>query len=153
MAAPRRTLGEDAGVTEVSQVSGTASTVAVAPREATSPSSPSVDWPLVDHWNGTSWQVLAAPQAGSASRFTSVSALSATDVWAAGSFTENGVSVPFADHWNGTSWQVVRAPQTGSASAFTSMTALSGPDVWAAGSFTQGGVNSPFVAQYGPGPT
>jgi hypothetical protein len=112
-----------------------------------------VDWPLLDHWNGTSWQVLAAPQAGSASRFTSVSALGATDVWAGGSFTEGGVSRPFVDHWNGSSWQVVRAPKTGTASTFTSISALSTTDVWAAGSYTQGGVDWPVVEQFGPGPT
>jgi hypothetical protein len=97
--------------------------------------------------------VLAAPQAGSASRFTSVSALSATEVWAGGSFTEGGVSRPFVDHWNGTSWQVVRAPKAGTASTFASVSALSTNDVWAAGLYIQGGVNWPVVEQYGPGPT
>ena len=111
-----------------------------------------VDWPLLDHWNGTSWQVLAAPQAGSASRFTSVSA-SGSDVWAAGSYTQGGVDWPLLDHWNGTSWQVVGAPRTGTASSFTSISALSATDVWAAGSYTQGGFNWPVVEQYGPGPT
>src|SRR4029077_14852792 len=79
-----------------------------------------------------SWRVSAAPPAGTASRFTSISALSDTDVWAAGSYTQGGVDWPLLDHWNGASWQVLAAPQAGSASRLTSVSALSGPDVWAA---------------------
>jgi hypothetical protein len=104
-----------------------------------------VDSPLLDHWNGTSWQVLLAPQAGSASRFTSISALSTNDVWAVGSYTQGGVDWPLLDHWNGTSWQVRPAPQAGSASRFTSVSVLSDTDVWAAGSYTQGGVDWPLL--------
>ena len=92
-----------------------------------------------------SWRVAVAPQAGSASTFTAISALSDTDVWAAGSYTQGGVDWPLLDHWNGTSWQSLPAPQAGSASRFTSISALSGTDVWAAGSYTQGGVDWPLL--------
>ena len=87
--------------------------------------------------NAASWRVVAAPQAGSPSRFTAMTALSDTDVWAAGSYTQNGVDWPLVNHWNGTSWQVLAAPRSGSASRFTAMTALSDTDVWAAGSHTR----------------
>ncbi|HTK15333.1 MAG TPA: arylsulfotransferase family protein [Acidimicrobiia bacterium] len=100
-----------------------------------------VEWPLLDHWNGTSWQVLPAPHAGSTSRLTSVSASSSYDVWAAGSYTQGGVEWPLLDHWNGSSWQVVPGPHAGSTGRFTSVSALGASDVWAAGSYTQGGVD------------
>ncbi|HTL85182.1 MAG TPA: arylsulfotransferase family protein, partial [Acidimicrobiia bacterium] len=95
--------------------------------------------------NTSTWRVVAAPQAGSTSRFTGTTALSDTDVWSAGSYTQAGVDWPLLDHWNGTSWQVLRAPQAGSASRFTSIAALSDTDVWAGGSYTQGGVDWPLL--------
>jgi hypothetical protein len=104
-----------------------------------------VDWPLLDHWNGSSWQVVPGPHAGSAGRFTSVSALGGSDVWAAGSYTQGGVDRSILDHWNGTSWQLLPAPQAGSASRFTSVSTSSGGHVFAAGSYTQNGVDWAFV--------
>src|SRR5438128_4364418 len=50
--------------------------------------------------NTASWRVVAAPPAGSASRFTATSALSDTDVWAAGSYTQGGADWPLVDHWD-----------------------------------------------------
>jgi hypothetical protein len=109
---------------------------------------------LVDHWNGTSWKVVASPKSGSRSQFTSISAVSGSDVWAAGSYNEAGFTWPLVDHWNGTSWKVLAPPKApGSASQFTSVSALSGPDVWAAGSYTQGGVDWPFADELTPGAT
>jgi len=97
--------------------------------------------------NTPSWRVTAAPQAGSASRFTATTALSDTDVWAAGSYTQSGVDWPVLDHWNGTSWQSHLAPHAGSASRFTSVSA-SGSDIWAAGSYTQAGIDWPLLEHW-----
>ncbi|MDQ1479438.1 MAG: hypothetical protein QOI44_299 [Actinomycetota bacterium] len=89
--------------------------------------------------SSASWRVVAAPLAGSSSRFEATTALSDSDVWAAGAYIQGGVDWPLLDHWNGTSWQVLRAPQAGTASRFTSISALSDTDVWAGGSYTQAG--------------
>jgi hypothetical protein len=95
--------------------------------------------------NTSTWRVVAAPQAGSTSRFSSTTALSDTDVWAAGTYTQGGVDWPLLDHWNGTSWKVRLAPQAGSGSRFTSVSALSDTDVWAGGSYTQAGLDRPLL--------
>ncbi|MDQ1447098.1 MAG: hypothetical protein QOC79_69, partial [Actinomycetota bacterium] len=95
--------------------------------------------------NTPSWRVVAAPLAGSTSRFEATTALSDTDVWAAGSYTQGGVDWPLLDHWNGTSWQVLRAPQAGTGSRFTSISALTDTDVWAGGSYTQAGAERPLL--------
>jgi hypothetical protein len=97
--------------------------------------------------SSASWRVVLAPQAGSTSRFTATAAVSDTDVWAAGSYTQGGVEWPLINHWNGTSWQVLAAPRAGSASRFTSI-AVNGSDVWAAGSFTQGAVDWPLLEHW-----
>ncbi|MDQ1479439.1 MAG: hypothetical protein QOI44_300, partial [Actinomycetota bacterium] len=48
---------------------------------------------------GASWTVLPAPQTGSASSFTSISALSSDDVWAAGSYTQSGINWPVVEQF------------------------------------------------------
>jgi hypothetical protein len=98
--------------------------------------------------NTATWRVVAAPHAGTTSRFTATTALSDTDVWAAGSYTQGGVDRPLLRHWNGASWQLLAAPGAGSASRFTSISATSSTDVWAAGSYTQGGVDRPLLEHW-----
>lgn len=54
---------------------------------------------FAEHWNGTSWSVVASPgQSGDS--LNAVTVLAASDVWAVGSSkSSNGT---FTDHWNGT---------------------------------------------------
>ena len=39
---------------------------------------------LVEHWNGTSWQVVKSPNVGTSPAFSGVAAVSANDVWSVG---------------------------------------------------------------------
>ncbi|HJT57119.1 MAG TPA: hypothetical protein VJ761_11540 [Ktedonobacteraceae bacterium] len=69
---------------------------------------------LIEHWNGKKWsQVPAAYPSGSQHSFlNSVIALSATDVWAVGSY-DNGIESPgftLVEHWDGTQWSLVSSP-------------------------------------------
>jgi hypothetical protein len=75
---------------------------------------------LVEHWNGTAWSraTVPAPTTGEfyGSKLTAVTARSASDVWAVGTFSHLS-SEPdslFALHYDGTSWRVVPMAQTGS---------------------------------------
>ncbi len=97
------------------------------------------------------WRLDAAPQAGSASTFNAMKALNATDVWAAGSYVQNGANRPFVDHWNGVTWARLVAPFAGSSSQFTSISPLSDTDVWAGGTYVQGSTNYPFVEHWNGG--
>lgn len=94
------------------------------------------------------WRTDLAPQAGAASNFAAIRALNASDVWAAGSYVQGGVSWPLLDHWDGTSWQRPLPPQAGSSSQFNAVAPLSDTDVWVAGSYVQAGVNWPLVDQW-----
>src|SRR5579872_1472618 len=45
---------------------------------------------LVEQWNGSSWQMVASPNAGTYNALYGVTAISATDVWAVGFFSLAG---------------------------------------------------------------
>jgi len=65
--------------------------------------------PLIEHWNGVRWRIVeGARAAGLGYSLSSVSAVSANDVWAVG----ESPSYPYTllEHWNGVRWSTVAAP-------------------------------------------
>ena len=99
--------------------------------------------PLLEHWNGTRWQLAHLPKGGGV--LISVSAASATDIWSVGGFfptTPRGTNfTPLGEHWNGSSWRVSSPPASHKNGVYNDVVAISHTDVWAVG-----GANSP-----GPG--
>jgi hypothetical protein len=91
---------------------------------------------LFEQWNGTSWSVVPSP--GNGSKFeiaTSLTAISPNDVWAVGSYAEDGT---LAANWNGKKWSIVPTPEitnTGpeTENTLTAVTADGPDDVWASG--------------------
>jgi hypothetical protein len=77
--------------------------------------------PLLAHWDGATWSIVATPAApdGSA-EFRSVTAVATNNVWAVGnSAVGNGVTQhPLAEHWNGNAWSIV--PDPGAQGSFVS---------------------------------
>jgi hypothetical protein len=69
---------------------------------------------LTEQWNGTSWSIVPSPNgnlAAGVSQLFSISAFSATDIWAVGSQnTLVGTLASLAEHWDGTTWSVVTTP-------------------------------------------
>ena len=101
---------------------------------------------LVEHWNGTEWSVVPSPNPDSTSAsLTGVAAVSASDVWAVGSY--NGRTL--TEHWNGTEWSVVPSPNLdedhGLSNNLYGVTAISPNDVWAVGNY---GMTDAFGAVY-----
>jgi hypothetical protein len=85
---------------------------------------------LIEHWNGTRWKIVDAPQIDFGS-LADVAALSKNDVWAVGATGDESTLI---EHWDGTSWSVVPSPNPGSAQNFLSGVAgVAGGDVWAVG--------------------
>src|SRR3989440_348480 len=81
---------------------------------------------LTEHWDGQQWSVVPSPNVGSNDNlFTSVAAISTTDVWAAG--IGNGGLV---EHWDGTHWSIVLKKGT---PYFTAISAISHRNVWVVG--------------------
>jgi hypothetical protein len=104
---------------------------AVGSTEATIGAAPTV---LVEHWNGSSWQIIDAP-AFHGSELEDVTALSANDVWAVGwRFGPKYQSRGLIEHWDGNTWTVSHA--AGHHPGYTTFNAVSGTgpdDVWAVG--------------------
>jgi hypothetical protein len=85
------------------------------------------------HWDGKAWREVAMPHTA-----FKVAAVSANDVWAVGSGTNDQ---PYAAHWNGRAWTTAKLPKvplkkgTTGFSYFNDVVALSKNSVWAVGRF------------------
>ncbi len=95
---------------------------------------------LTEHWDGKSWSVVPSPDKTTSSNnvLTGVSALSATDAWAAGISWDVSLNSyrTLTEHWDGTSWSAVQSPNRGlSENILFAVSAVSPTDVWAVGRF------------------
>jgi hypothetical protein len=75
---------------------------------------------LIEHWDGTSWNVVPNP---ATTGLFAVTALASNNAWAIG-----GAQIV---HWNGTGWSIVPSPQGDY--YLQSVAAVSPSDVWAVG--------------------
>jgi hypothetical protein len=92
---------------------------------------------LIEHWDGTSWSVVASPSPGRFNALQGVSAVSQDDVWAVGNGTTDPAA-PFAaetlvEHWDGSSWSIVPSPTRDDGSYFAAVAFDTG-ERWAVGS-------------------
>jgi hypothetical protein len=97
--------------------------------------------PLIEHWNGSQWNVVSGESIGVALYLNGVTALAANDVWAVGLVDVTGGTYrPLMEHWNGTAWQATTGSiPTGATGGFlAAVTTIPGTNqVWAVGSLTQ----------------
>jgi hypothetical protein len=106
---------------------------------------------LIEHWDGTTWSVVASPNVGPKDNLLQgVSAVSANDVWAVGSWTTStGATKALAEHWDGLRWSVVSSPSPSAVSnALNGVVALSSTDVWAGGSSYSGTDNVTLIEHW-----
>ncbi len=101
-----------------------------------------VEQSLTEHWNGTSWSVVATPSTGEGN-LVGVSASSSTDVWAVGDADINQL----IEHWNGARWSVVTAPAPYNTS-LNAVTALGPNDAWAVGNGDFSGSPLPLLEHW-----
>jgi len=102
------------------------------------------------HYNGTKWNLVKAPNVGTGPNcLNGVAALAPNDVWAVGYSTATMKPPPgqfdvptmtLTEHYDGTSWTVIPSPNIGPNSQFQSnrllgVVAVSSNDVWAFGSY------------------
>jgi uncharacterized membrane protein len=100
---------------------------------------------LIEHWDGTSWKIVASPNVGPNSQYQSnqlygITAISANDIWAYGSYFASDGSEQqstLVEHWNGTSWKIVPSPNpvngTFRADILFGGTVISTGDLWLVG--------------------
>jgi hypothetical protein len=109
--------------------------------------------PLIEHWNGKTWQVqrVVVPAAGG--QFTSVAATSAHNAWAVGytggASTGNGQQT-LIEHWNGRSWRRVPSPNAPGAirNGLQSVSLVSPSYAWAAGTSNDGVTASTLIERW-----
>jgi hypothetical protein len=101
---------------------------------------------LIEHWNGTQWNIVKSPNVGSNNNFlNSVTTVSANDVWAVGtSSNKSNNDRTLILHWDGSQWSVVPSPNIGSqTNDLLEVAAASANDIWTVGSY----INNSNVSQ------
>jgi hypothetical protein len=92
---------------------------------------------LIEHWNGTSWNVVPSPSPGSGyNMLRGVTAISASNIWAVGYYVNIGTSnfQTIIEHWNGRKWTLIRSPNPGSGGNYLfGISAISERNIWTIG--------------------
>lgn len=106
------------------------------PALETGPSSPPLDRTFALHWDGRQWSQVPTPNVPDlGNRLADVAALSANDVWAAGSTWGGDSNGPLAMRWDGREWALMPGPQglPGEDMGLVTLAVLSSDDIWTAG--------------------
>ena len=102
--------------------------------------------PLIEHWDGRVWEVIAGPELGSWSELYAVSGTGPDDVWAVGDTEvrvgDAVVERALIEHWDGEAWTVVKTPPVTRRHPLypfllEDVVALSPRDAWAVGNVAQ----------------
>jgi hypothetical protein len=112
--------------------------------------------PLIERWDGASWQVIASPTLPSGTvggSLSSVVALSATDAWAVGDYsTSDQKTHALIVHWDGSAWKLVAGPDSTASLTLASLggvAAAAAHDVRAVGyTYTTDGLRHPWLIQW-----
>lgn len=115
---------------------------------------------LIERWNGTTWSVVTSPNPGSFfTELKTVIAVSANDVWATGSHSDDGsVWGNPTIHWDGTSWTYLPVPNPGAVdNDLRAFAVLSPNNIWVVGDLDNGSGEQTQIQHYtgpcGPTPT
>ena len=110
---------------------------------------------LVEHWDGQRWSIISTPNPTSYNILYSITAVSANNVWAVGSYTYpiSGGSLALVEHWDGKAWSVVStsALSSGNNVLLLNVSALSARDVWAVGSYNTSDYSSNTLVEHWDG--
>jgi hypothetical protein len=104
---------------------------------------------LIVHWDGKAWTEQPSPNPGTATnRLSGVRAVSATDIWAVGSFSSPGLSRTLIVHWDGKAWTQQPSPSFGTSAGLSAVAAASGSVAWAVGQFTDSSGNHALILRW-----
>ena len=90
---------------------------------------------LVEHWNGTQWNVVASPNVEglTSDELLGIAALASNDIWAVGDYDSSHMQ-PLVEHWDGKAWRIIASPTSASSgNALAAISAISATDIWAVG--------------------
>ena len=78
--------------------------------------------PLLEHWDGSAWNIVPAPPPpdGSWATLAGVAAISSGNVWAVGYESSGSLLI---EHWNGSAWTIASSPSPGHSSELNAVAA------------------------------
>jgi hypothetical protein len=89
---------------------------------------------LIEHWNGKAWTRVPTPSLGTASTLRGITAVSASNAWAVGSYTvAGGLSRTLTLYWDGKTWTMVPSPTPDGNAQLLGVTASWTHNIWAVG--------------------
>lgn len=106
---------------------------------------------LIEHWDGSTWRIVASPGSG---YLNGVAAVSSREVWAVGEvINAQGVeyrAAPLVVRWDGTRWRVIPSPNPSqTTSSLSSVTTLEANEVWTVGAYSPTiGVSLPLIERW-----
>lgn len=97
---------------------------------------------LIEHWNGSQWQIVPNPKVGTQGNLlNSVAAISASNIWAVGNYSNSSnpsQNKTLIEHWDGTQWSVVASPNPGmNNDELSAISVVSPDDIWAVGTLIE----------------
>lgn len=95
----------------------------------------SADRALVQHWDGTRWSIVPAPDTGTGyEALSGIAAVGPKDIWAVGYTSDRfGPQRLLIERWNGSRWRVTAAPAFDNWAALEDVSVISARDAWAVG--------------------
>ena len=98
--------------------------------------------PVIEHWNGRRWTLVANPVLPPMSALSSVTVASDGEAWAVGTpLYDDGRGLVL--HWTGHAWVTAATPVTGGSVLMSGVTAVGPDNVWAVGTDSPAG--GPYV--------
>jgi hypothetical protein len=90
--------------------------------------------PVIQRWNGSSWNISASPLPSGGGELRDVDATSTGNAWAVGfSYSSNG-HLTLTERWNGGAWSIVPSPSVSAQNHLLGIKTLSASNAWAVGS-------------------
>ncbi len=108
---------------------------------------------LIEHWNGSQWQIVPSPNIGTQGNFLDgVAAISSNNVWAIGMYANSShptLDKTLIEHWDGTQWSIVPSPNPGpKGNRLNAITVVSPDDIWSAGSADDQNANQQTLIEH-----
>jgi hypothetical protein len=110
--------------------------------------------PLVEHWNGKQWSIVATPivvSTWNGQWLDAIDGKSTNDVWAAGTRQPNVNNFAgLIEHWNGASWTVIPSadPPASSGDYLRAVSEAAPTDIWAVGNDDINGFSGTLVEHW-----
>src|SRR6266849_5141028 len=112
----------------------------------------SVQRNLIEHWNGRSWSAVANPSPGGTHGgfLNAVAAVSSSNAWAVGAYSNGSEQKTLIEHWNGRSWKQVPSPSPGGThdSFLFGVGAISASSAWAVGGYVNGTAEQTLIEHW-----